>query len=367
MSVAGIIPTKVAFLMEAVMKSMVLTKLATASVAGLLLLSLCGLGIGGASVLTMRTMAQQPETPSRGTGPVRVAKTDMEKLQGEWNVVEGELDGEKIGPLQVPRVGFAGSDCLISGQGQFRFSLDTTAQPKRINFSLKTGDKEVKLTGIYLLEGDDLKLCWNRKEAAPTPTRFDFILKRGAGHNLLILKRKPLKAGNVEGTAEHDTAKSDLDRLQGVWRASWYERGGERHKADNIVFMVDKKRACWQDKDSETQGGLYLDPASKPKTFDLAASAGTIEGIYSLEGDTLQLCFETGTEPKRPGEFTAEKGTRRIHLGFKRIKGPEAFPFRLPDGTRAFPTIIEMTPTPPAPPRLIPQSKDNKPEEKPAK
>jgi RNA polymerase sigma factor (sigma-70 family) len=257
---AGMVPAKVAALMEGVIKSMMLTKLTKAGMVGLLVMCLCGLGMGGGSLLTIRTMAQPPEAANAPTGPLSRPKMDTEKLQGKRNVLERELDGKKI-----------------------------------------------------------------------------------------------------EAGAKKGAAKTDLERLQGIWSAIWYERGGKRYKANNIVFMVDGKRACWQDKDSETQGGLYLDQSSKPKTFDLASSPGTIEGIYLLEGDTLELCFETGTESKRPRGFITEKGTRQVHLGLKRIHGPEAFPFRLPDGTRAFPTIIERPTTPPPPPRILPQPEDNKP------
>jgi RNA polymerase sigma-70 factor (ECF subfamily) len=247
-AVAGVVPARVAVLMEGALKSMILTKLTKAAVAGLVVLCLCGLGIGGRSLLTTRTMAQPPEARSDGTGPA------------------------------------------------------------------------------------------------------------------------PLRVEKTEAGARTEAARTDLDRLQGIWSVCWYERGGKRYKANKagaeheIVFMVDGKRACWQGKDSdEIQGGLYLDPTSKPKSFDFATSRGTMEGIYSLKGDTLELCYGwTQTESKRPGGFLTEKGSRHVHLGFKRIVGPEAFPYRLPDGTRAFPTIIERDTTPPPPPRQVaPTPKDS--------
>jgi uncharacterized protein (TIGR03067 family) len=169
-----------------------------------------------------------------------------------------------------------------------------------------------------------------------------------------------MRVEKTEAGAGHEAARTDLDRLQGVWSADWYERGGKRYKADPIVFMVDGKRACWQDRDSEVQGGLYLDPTSKPRSFDFAMSTRTLEGIYALEGDTLELCYGwTGTESKRPVGFLTEEGSRQVHLGFKRILGPEAFPFRLADGTRAFPTLIERETTPQPPPRVTPTPKDD--------
>jgi len=160
--------------------------------------------------------------------------------------------------------------------------------------------------------------------------------------------------------AKHDTAKTDLDRLQGVWSVvSIEQQGGKPSKLNKAAFfMVDGKRACWQISGSdEMQGGLYLDPTSKPKTYDLAMSTRTIEGIYSLEGDTLRLCYDLGTESKRPGGFITEKGSQQFLLVLKRTHGPEVFPCRLPDGTRAFPTVIEKKAKTP-PPQEAPTPKD---------
>lgn len=157
--------------------------------------------------------------------------------------------------------------------------------------------------------------------------------------------------------AQPYTAKTDLDRLQGIWSVVSIERGGKPSRLEKAVFMVDGKRACWQTSDSEIQGGLYLEQTSQPKTYDLAMSTRTVEGIYSLEGDTLRLCYDLGTEPKRPSRFITEKGSQQVLVVLKQTHGREGFPFRLLDGTRAFPTIIERAKTEQIPPpSLTPQS-----------
>jgi uncharacterized protein (TIGR03067 family) len=148
-----------------------------------------------------------------------------------------------------------------------------------------------------------------------------------------------------------DPGKTDLSRIQGVWSVVSMEQGGKPSKLEKIVFMVDGKRACLQGSDGELQGGLYLEPTAKPKSFDLAMSTKTIEGIYSLEGDILRLCYDArgAEESKRPGGFLTEKGSPQVLLVLKRTAGAEVFPFRLPDGTRAFPTLIEQKRTTPLP------------------
>jgi uncharacterized protein (TIGR03067 family) len=143
--------------------------------------------------------------------------------------------------------------------------------------------------------------------------------------------------------ANRQVAKTDLDRLQGVWAVVSIERrGGKPSKLDKAVFMVDGKRACWQTSDSEIQGGLYLETSTNPKAYDLAMITRTIEGIYSLDNDTtLRLCYDLGIEAKRPDRFATEKGSQQVLVLLKRIHGREVFPFRLADGTRAFPKRIE--------------------------
>ena len=160
--------------------------------------------------------------------------------------------------------------------------------------------------------------------------------------------------------AKRDTPKTDLDRLQGVWSAVSIEQGGGKpSRLDKaIFFMVDGKRACWQSSDWEMQGGLYLDPTRKPKTYDLATSTKTIEGIYALDGDTLRLCYDLVPEAKRPARFVTEKGSQQVLIVLKRTHGPEVFPFRLPDGTRTFPTFTDNAMT--TPPTFAPRPTDSK-------
>jgi RNA polymerase sigma factor (sigma-70 family) len=172
----------------------------------------------------------------------------------------------------------------------------------------------------------------------------------------------PLKryTGTVaDAGPKKDAPKTDLDRLQGIWSVVSIEQGGQPAKLEKAVFMVDGKRACWQTSEAEMQGGLYLDKSGKLKTYDFVTSERTLEGIYSLAGDTLRLCYDLRTEAKRPSGFTTAKGSQQVLFVLKRIRGPEVFPYRLLDGTRTFPPVIERVKKPTPPPQEAPTPKDN--------
>jgi RNA polymerase sigma factor (sigma-70 family) len=395
---AGVVSAKVATLMEGVLKTMFMTKLKSLMPVTMAMLAIM-VGVGGVGLLGYgRAVGQQEEgNKAEVVAPNKaVAKSDKDQLLGKWLLLSCKCNGEdrKEQPwskdallvieeadgklvcktvfkdkLKVIETFGEEMEKLLVGEGmplakaievfgekmeketQGILKLDARTKPKTLDVRSVLPGNGTNL-GIYQLDGDTLTWCMSKAmtpEVAETskdrPT--DFSTTSGDGRTLMVYKR------------QKEAGKTDLDRLQGVWSASWCERGGERYKADIIVFMVDGKRACWQDKDSEVQGGLYPDPTSKPKSFDFATSRGTMEGIYSLNGDALELCYDAATESKRPRGFLTEKGSRQVHLGFKRILGPEAFSFRLADGTKAFPPMIERETTPPPPPRVGPTPKDN--------
>jgi RNA polymerase sigma factor (sigma-70 family) len=142
--------------------------------------------------------------------------------------------------------------------------------------------------------------------------------------------------------------KSDLDRLLGLWIVT--HAGGKPVGDEKAAFMVIGNRACWQTSGDEMQGGLYLDPTSQPKKYDLAASTKTVEGIYSLDGDTLRLCYNLAEQGRRPKQFSHKPESQQVFIVLKREKTVDIRDFRLPDGSKAFPTIVERSDMAPQPP-----------------
>jgi RNA polymerase sigma factor (sigma-70 family) len=352
---AGVISVKVAALMEGVLKNMLVSKL-KASIAIVLAL---GFMATGATVLSCLTAAAQSEKSRAGSGITFITgaqtnqepKTDKELLEGVWRVVSLTVDGKELTKEEMEgaavKIVFAGDTAAVYNASGVKtkgtYSLDSAKKPKSMDLIPPEG-KTVRM--IYKLEGDTLTIAEGGDDSRPE----DFT---GRGAAVAVVKRV------IAAEAKQDAPRTDLDRLQGIWSVVSVEEGGKPAKLEKAVFMVDGKRACWQTTEFEMQGGLYLDPTSKPNTYDFVMSERTIEGIYSLDDDALRLCYDIGTAAKRPTGFGTAKSGRQILFLLKRIHGPEVFPYRLADGTRAFPPVIERPKKAMPPPRVAPTPKDS--------
>jgi RNA polymerase sigma factor (sigma-70 family) len=366
----AMVPTKVAILTEGVLKAMLLTKL-KAAIAVVLVL---GFMATGATVLTCRTATAQSDGPPVGSGsPIVTEGKAKDALQGTWtytgrgwqgNVTEKLL--RKYPEEKMGRLTFSDGECAweleTSHVSRLHYTLETRDGSRWIVFQLRNPDPRMPpipksaLMQKYVIQGDKLTFSSLVHPVAKRPGDPEPAVRPDEPGVVFLHAYFKRDAGTG---AKHDTAKTDLDRLQGVWSVVSIEQGGRPAKLEKAVFMVDGKRACWQTSDSEMQGGLYLEPTRKPKTYDFVMSTRTMEGIYSLEGDdTLRLCHDLGTEAKRPVGLTTEKGSQQVLFVLKRTHGPEVFPFRLADGTRGFPTIIEKAKTPP--PQTAPTPEDRK-------
>jgi uncharacterized protein (TIGR03067 family) len=112
-------------------------------------------------------------------------KKDHAALQGEWEIVSAESNGEPPPPgfLNQAKLTFSGDKATLMGK-ESRFELDASKTPRQIDFILGKS----RQWGIYELDGDSLKLCVCAKPPEDRPK--EFKTKPRTDHTLFVMKRK---------------------------------------------------------------------------------------------------------------------------------------------------------------------------------
>ncbi len=120
-------------------------------------------------------------------------RKEMARLDGEWTMVSGEIDGQLL-PDELrktaKRVARDGETTVTMGGRVFmkaQFTVDPTKKPKTIDYTFTEGPTKGKTQlGIYELDGDTVKFCF----ASPGKDRpTDFTTKEGSGRTLSVWKR----------------------------------------------------------------------------------------------------------------------------------------------------------------------------------
>ena len=123
-------------------------------------------------------------------------KRDREKLQGVWTLVASEADGDK-GFFQAGgkfSVEIKGDKYTLKVMGKEKsstegtFKLDPSGKRKTFDFKYEELGRKTPVEGIYELDGDNLKLCFQIVEGRPRPKGFS--AKKGSGQALMIWKRE---------------------------------------------------------------------------------------------------------------------------------------------------------------------------------
>jgi uncharacterized protein (TIGR03067 family) len=112
----------------------------------------------------------------------RASEQDKAALQGKWRAIEATSNGEPPpnGMLERLTLVFSGDTVSIMGAPPTGFRLDATAKPAHIDF-LNSHNQ----VGIYILEGDTLKLCTGENGDRPSV----FSTKKFTDHTYMLLKR----------------------------------------------------------------------------------------------------------------------------------------------------------------------------------
>jgi RNA polymerase sigma factor (sigma-70 family) len=190
-TVAGVVPAKVVALMEGVMKAMLMTKLKTVTA---VLLVLTAVGMGGGVLSRSTTAAAQTADERPKAAEKQRADQRTPKVTRDDRTTELRTGSLIFGVGPNVNGFFIGGDFMLLNSLEYQIPVKANDQ-------------------IY-------------------PVRF---VDSGTVGSL------PAPAQAKGDGPKHDTAKTDLDRLQGVWSAvSIEQRGGKPSKLDKaFFFMVD--------------------------------------------------------------------------------------------------------------------------------
>jgi uncharacterized protein (TIGR03067 family) len=122
----------------------------------------------------------------------KTPKTDLDRLQGTWNLVSAMQDGNALPEDKVKQttIVFKGDTFRFPGSAEYATSragtikLDQTKTPKEMD-AIST-EKEVML-GIYALEENGYKVCF-APAGKPRPT--EFTSTSGSGQILQVWQRQ---------------------------------------------------------------------------------------------------------------------------------------------------------------------------------
>jgi uncharacterized protein (TIGR03067 family) len=125
-----------------------------------------------------------------------------------------------------------------------------------------------------------------------------------------------------------EDAKADLDKFQGTWEVTKYERNGEQFPVMAMKFTGDKMQryaAAGDPSPSRPEWTIKLDPSKKPRAIDATVLTGPLMGktrlgIYQLDAEELKLCLARPEVTDRPTEFKSNEGSQLEVITLKRSK-----------------------------------------------
>jgi uncharacterized protein (TIGR03067 family) len=120
-------------------------------------------------------------------------KKGKDRIQGSWKIVMMEANGESATAEIVAKLKlvFKGDTLTFTpgepGFTNYTYQLDPTTKPAGFDMTHADGkDKGKTQGGIYLLQGDSLKICFGRVDERPR----EFTAKANSGQMMYVLKRE---------------------------------------------------------------------------------------------------------------------------------------------------------------------------------
>jgi uncharacterized protein (TIGR03067 family) len=114
------------------------------------------------------------------------AKKELDKLQGKWKVIAVEPGGGNVFVANDETWSFD-KDQVLSPKLEWSITLNPTAKVKKIDLVPRESRPPVSWSGIYSLDGDDLKLC---VDTTGDDRPKEFSTEKNPARVLITLKRQ---------------------------------------------------------------------------------------------------------------------------------------------------------------------------------
>jgi uncharacterized protein (TIGR03067 family) len=137
-----------------------------------------------------------------------------------------------------------------------------------------------------------------------------------------------LAAGTIR--ADDAANKAELEKLQGKWKLVSVLSHGQEDECSGTILAFEKDSATIGESDP-AKCTIRLDCSTNPKLLDFVvpptdagAKSRVVEGVYTLDGDTLLWCFNfDGDQPakaNRPAAVESKADNSAVLHRFKRIR-----------------------------------------------
>lgn len=125
-----------------------------------------------------------------------------------------------------------------------------------------------------------------------------------------------------------EAVRKELARLQGEWKLTGGQAGGEAFPADMIIgasIIIKDKVYDFKTKDESEKGVVQIDPSKSPAQIDLTITEGKDKGqkqlgIYEITGNKLRICASLAGVEKRPEKIVSNADNMFLIFEFEQVK-----------------------------------------------
>jgi uncharacterized protein (TIGR03067 family) len=241
-------------------------------------------------------------------------KSDLKSLQGTWNIVSLEMEGQSMpcGEAAIVVKGSRFTTTAMGGEYSGTLQVDEATSPRSFDLTFEAGPEGGNTSyGIYELEADTWKICLTLR-GGTRPKKF--ATRAGSGLALETLKRAAKGKAKAKAPAA-ELAGEPAPELAGEWAMVSAIMSGK--PLDPEYVKVGRRIAT----ESELQvrigpqtvlkAAYAVDRSQTPKQINYRLSDGRSQaGIWEWDGAQLKTCFASPGQP-RPMELVSTPGDGR--------------------------------------------------------